>query len=429
MLSFLTRVIPLLLLGVVSVHSVQAAPADGFVLDKVVQVSRHGVRPPTDSAKLAKVTGRELPKWSVPDGHLTGHGYAAAVEMGRYRGQVLRAAGLLPNGCPAPGEVFVRASPLQRTQATATALLDGLFPGCGLQPSVVQGDKDALFQADKMPFARLDPQRAEDSVLARMGGSVAGAQARYRGAEQQLRNVICAEATACQYRDQPWQLVEDEEGRVAIKGLSLEANLGETFRLEYSEGLPLDQVAFGQGVTPAQVAQLTTLTKAKYDFINDSLYIASRGGSQLMNQISLALKQGTPQAVNDALGNPPDARFTLLVAHDTNISYLRTMLGFRWALGDYLEGNIPPVGSLQFERYKQLKTGRYFLRVAFEAQSLDQIRQLAPLATAQPPLHADLASGEGCVRTQAGLLCPMDVALKRLEQHIDRTALTAYSYR
>lgn len=188
-------------------------------------------------------------------------------------------------------------------------------------------------------------------------------------------------------------------------------------------------MAFGHGATVQQVAQLTTLTKAKYDFINDSLYIASRGGSQLMNQISLALKQGTPQAATDALGNPPDVRFTLLVAHDTNISYLRTLLGFRWTLGDYLEGNIPPVGSLQFERYKQLKTGRYFLRVAFEAQSLGQIRQLAPLTAAQPPLHADLASGKGCVSTQAGLLCPMEVALKRLDQHIDRTALTAYSYR
>ena len=147
-----------------------------------------------------------------------------------------------------------------------------------------------------------------------------------------------------------------------------------------------------------------------------------------MNQISLALKQGTPQATKDALGTPPDARFTLLVAHDTNISYLRTMLGFRWTLGDYLEGNIPPVGSLQFERYKQLATGRYFLRVAFEAQSLDQIRQLAPLTAAQPPLHADLAGGEGCVSTSVGVLCPLAGALQRLDRHIDRTALTPYHY-
>lgn len=421
------RLAPFFLVGLVSLQA-HAASADGYVLDKVVQVSRHGVRPPTDTPKLAKVTGRELPKWSVPDGQLTGHGYAAAVEMGRYRGQVLRTAGLLPNGCPAPGEVFVRASPLQRTRATASALLDGLFPGCGLQPSVVQGDQDALFQADKMPFARLDPQRAEDSVLARMGGSVAGAQARYQDAQQQLRKVICNGISACAYTDEPWQLAQDDDGRLAVKGLNTQANLGETFRLEYSEGLPLDQVAFGQGRSAQQVSQLTALTKAKYDFINDSPYIASRGGSQLMNQISLALKQGTPLTTNDPLAMPPDAPFTLLVAHDTNISYLRTLLGFRWTLGDYLEGNIPPVGSLQFERYKQVATGRYFLRVAFEAQSLEQIRQLTPLTVEQPPLHADMRGAEGCVDTAVGRLCPLALALQRLDQNIDRTALTSYHY-
>ena len=427
MFTCFVRFTPLVLASLISLQ-VHAAPADDFVLDKVVQVSRHGVRPPTDSAKLAKVTGRAQPRWSVPDGHLTGHGYAAAVEMGRYRGQVLRSAGLLPDGCPASGQVFVRASPLQRTQATALALLDGLFPGCGLQPSVVQGDKDALFQADKMPFARLDAQRAEDSVLARMGGSVAGAQARYRDAEQQLRNVICAGSAPCSYAEQPWQLTQDEDGRLAIKGLGTQANLGETFRLEYSEGLPLDQVAFGHGRSARQVSQLTALTKAKYDFINDSPYIASRGGSQLMNQIALALGQGTPQAKDDPLGMPPDTRFTLLVAHDTNISYLRTLLGFRWSLGDYLEGNIPPVGSLHFERYKQLSSGRYFLRVAFEAQSLEQIRQLTPLTRAQPPLHADMTGTQGCITASVGVLCPLDAALQRLDQNIDRTALTPYHY-
>ena len=427
MFACFVRFTPLLLASLVSLPA-HAAPVDGFVLDKVVQVSRHGVRPPTDSPKLAKVTGRALPGWSVPDGHLTGHGYAAAVEIGRYRGQVLRAAGLLPNDCPAPGEVFVRASPLQRTRATASALLDGLFPGCGLQPSVVQGDQDALFQADKMPFARLDPQRAEDSVLARMGGSVAGAQARYHDAEQQLREVVCAASTSCAYVDEPWQLTQDEDGRLAIKGLNTQANLGETFRLEYSEGLPLDQVAFGHGRSAQQVSRLTALTKAKYDFINDSLYIASRGGSQLMNQISLALKHGTPQAMDDPLGMPPDARFTLLVAHDTTISYLRTLLGFRWTLGDYLEGNIPPVGSLQFERYKQVATGRYFLRVAFEAQSLEQIRQLTPLTPSRPPLQADMPGAEGCVHTSAGVLCPLTSALQRLDRNVDRSALTPYHY-
>ena len=139
----------------------QAPTSDGYVLDKVVQVSRHGVRPPTASNEklLTSVTQRQWPTWLVPFGNLTGHGYTGAVEMGRYRGEVLRAAGLIPQGCPGANQLLVHASPLQRTKATAQALLDGMFPGCGLQPTYVTGEQDALFQANEMPFAALDPDR------------------------------------------------------------------------------------------------------------------------------------------------------------------------------------------------------------------------------------------------------------------------------
>ena len=63
----------------------QAPTSDGYVLDKVVQVSRHGVRPPTASNEklLTSVTQRQWPTWLVPFGNLTGHGYTGAVEMGR----------------------------------------------------------------------------------------------------------------------------------------------------------------------------------------------------------------------------------------------------------------------------------------------------------------------------------------------------------
>ena len=141
----------------------QTPTSDGYVLDKVVQVSRHGVRPPTESNEklLTSVTQRQWPTWLVPLGNLTGHGYTGAVEMGRYRGQVLRTAGLIPQGCPDAKNLLVHASPLQRTKATAQALLDGMFPGCGLQPTYVAGKQDALFQANEMPFAALDPVKSQ----------------------------------------------------------------------------------------------------------------------------------------------------------------------------------------------------------------------------------------------------------------------------
>ena len=408
----------------------QTPTSDGYVLDKVVQVSRHGVRPPTQSNEklLTTVTDRQWPTWLVPFGNLTGHGYTGAVEMGRYRGEVLRNAGLIAKGCPDASQLLVHASPLQRTKATAQALLDGMFPGCGLQPTYVTGEQDALFQANEMPFAALDPVKAKAEILKALGGSVEAAQARYKPFEEKLREVACLPGTDCPYGKEPWKLEQNAKGRFAIKGLSAGANMGEVFRLEYSQGLPLDKVAFGNARTAAEVSSLMVLTKAKYDYLNDIPYIASRGASELMNQISLELKQGTSLAVKDAPSAPPDVRLMLLVAHDTNISYLRTMLGFGWKLGDYIENNIPPVGTLQFERYQEVKTGEYFLRIAFEAQSMDQIRNLTQLSGGQKPLKADFQSAKGCRKTSVGLLCPLKDAMVKVDQNIDPTALTPYSF-
>ena len=79
----------------------------------------------------------------------------------------------------------------------------------------------------------------------------------------------------------------------------------------------------------------------------------------------------------------------LLVAHDTNIAYLRIMPGFGWKLGNYLENNILPADTLQLERYKHLNSGKDFLRIVFEAQSMAQIRNLSSLSNNQTPLQQD----------------------------------------
>lgn len=421
----------LLLASTLSPAAVAQTPtSDGYVLDKVVQVSRHGVRPPTASNEklLTKVTERHWPVWLVPFGNLTGHGYTGAVEMGRYRGDVLRSAGLLTKGCPDAKQILAHASPMQRTKATAQALLDGLFPGCGFQPTYVSGNQDPLFQANEMPFAALDPEKARAQILQALGGSVEAAQARYKPYEEQLKEVACLPGADCPYGKEKWVLEQNAKGRFSIKGLSAGANMGEVFRLEYSQGLPLEKVAFGHARTAAEVSSLMVLTKAKYDFLNDIPYIASRGASELMNQISLELKQGTSLAGKADPSTPPDVPLMLLVAHDTNISYLRTMLGFGWKLGDYIENNIPPVGTLQFERYKEVKTGEYFLRIAFEAQSMDQIRKLTSLSGTEKPLKADFESAKDCRKTSVGLLCPLKEAMSKVDQNIDPTALTPYTF-
>lgn len=112
----------------------QPVQAD-YVLEKVVEVSRHGVRPPSPDNRRAIENGsaRRWPDWLTADGNLTGHGYTAAWLKGRYESSYYREAGLLGEGCPKERDFHLIASPMQRTRATAQVLAEAAFRAATLR--------------------------------------------------------------------------------------------------------------------------------------------------------------------------------------------------------------------------------------------------------------------------------------------------------
>ncbi len=103
------------------------------------------------------------------------------------------------------------------------------------------------------------------------------------------------------------------------------------------------------------------------------------------------------------------------------------MLGFHWALGEYQPGNIPPTGTLAFERYRDANSGERFIRTTFLTQSPDQIRNLTPLTGNNVPLQVDFEQ-PGCKKTAVGTLCPLESFASTLSKAIDRTAMTTARY-
>ncbi|MEI7368119.1 histidine-type phosphatase [Pectobacterium sp. 1950-15] len=433
MLSHTTSRMPrtlLITMIIVSAFSTQAQAQDRYQLEKVVEVSRHGVRPPTESntTTLESGTAREWPQWVTRDGELTGHGYAATVLKGRDEGEYYRQQHLFASGCPTEQQIYVLASPLQRTRATAQAYVDGMFPGCGVATHAVEDEKqDPLFHGDKMGIGTLDPERAKAEVLKAMGGDLNIAYQQLQPSVEQLKQIVCKADNPCPVFDKPWAIKQDKDGSISISGLNTLANMSEVFLLEYSENLPQAQVAFGHVRNVQDLTPLMAPMTAKYDFTNDVPYIAQRGGSLFMQQIAQALAQGTQEEQDTAQGEPPAAPYLLYVAHDTNIAYLRTMLQFHWQLPDDTADNIPPAGSLVFERWRDTTTQQRFLRIYFQAQSLDQIRSLTPLSGQQTLLREELTS-QGCQQTEKGMLCPFDTALKSMRKSIDSSALAPVHY-
>lgn len=172
--------------------ALQSAAAADWQLEKVVELSRHGIRPPTAGNREAieAATGRPWTEWTTHDGELTGHGYAAVVNKGRAEGQHYRQLGLLQAGCPTAESIYVRASPLQRTRATAQALVDGAFPGCGVAIHYVSGDADPLFQTDKFAATQTDPARQLAAVKEKAGDLAQRRQA-LAPTIQLLKQAVC----------------------------------------------------------------------------------------------------------------------------------------------------------------------------------------------------------------------------------------------
>lgn len=405
--------------------SLMAHATPHYVLEKVVEISRHGVRPPTaDNRKEMEAgSGRPWTNWLTADGQLTGHGYSAAWLKGQYEGDQYRQLGLIGPGCPGAKDIFVWASPLQRTRATAEALTDGAFPGCGITIHHSPEKNDPLFQNQGPGYATLDQDTQRKGALAALGGSLSEAQKRLQPEISLLKKAVCQPDKPCPIFDKMWEIKFASDGRIMITGLDTLAAMAETLRLEWSENKPLDQVAFGHASSAAQIGKLMAMLTPKYDATNDQPYIAQRGGSLLMEQIAKALQQGvTPQ--QDA---PPETRWLLFVAHDVNIAYLRTLLNFSWQQGDYPRGTVQPAGSLVFERWKEMQSGKRFIRILFQGQSLDQIRQLSRVDAHQPLLVSELTF-KGCEKTSVGTLCPYESMLARITRNIDSTAVTTVRY-
>lgn len=404
--------------------TVQPALASSWTLDKVVSLTRHGVRPQTNTEKLNKATNLNWPSFDVADGNLTGHGYAGMLQQGAYMLAQWQEQGLkISNHCPSEDQFFLWSSPSPRIKATGKAIADGMFPGCGVMPLSVSGENGPLFELYDLGEAHPDKNVMKKQIMERMG-TPEQAAAHYKESVDLLRNTVCAkDKPSCEFLDKPWGVKFKESGKPQLKGPGeFGATIGETIRLQYSDNMPIADVAFGHGVDAKSVKALMAMHAAQYHLALDTPEFAAHSGSLLMRQILSALTAGTHLAKQW----PGDVRLerplVMLLGHDTNIAEIQTMLGLEWELPDYPANDIPPGATLSFARFHKAGSDKEFVRVRFEARTLDQWRSLSPLNDQQPLPHQDL-NVAGCESTDVGVLCPLDTVVKRASQLLVKDGL------
>ncbi len=400
-------------------------------LQMVVVLSRHGVRSPlTNQEEIDKYSAAPWPKWDVAPGIQTAHGNELIKLLGEWDRREFSSDGLLaPTGCADASHVTVFADTDQRTRETGKSLAEGMFPGCSVPVQVGPGGAgEPMFRATVAGVGRVDPELAFAAVSGRIGGDPNHLTEAYRPQLAALDRLLagCGHGPDNPKRISIFDIPSSMkpgggDPPVAARGpLVTGAALAENLLLEYAQGMSDADTGWGC-LDDATLRYLMQLDTARWDYGYRTPVIARAFASNLLDHILETMQQNvTAKSVPGAVGNVGD-RLVILVGHDSNIVTVAGSLGINWILDGRVD-DTPPGGELWFELWRSRADGKLFVRVAYTAQTLQQMRKAEPLTTANPPDFAPVFV-PACGRADG--TCTWEGFTAALQQAIDPANVSA----
>ncbi|AXO70637.1 TPA: bifunctional glucose-1-phosphatase/inositol phosphatase [Klebsiella variicola subsp. variicola] len=387
-----------------------AAP-EGYQLQQVLIMSRHNLRAPlaNNGSVLEQSTAKAWPQWDVPGGQLTTKGGVLEVYMGHYMREWLAQQKLVTSGeCPPENAVYAYANSLQRTVATAQFFITGAFPGCGIavhhQPQM--GTMDPTFN----PVITDDSPAFREKALQAMEKERQGMQLTesYKLLETMIdyrNSPSCKEKQVCSLSEGKDTFSAGYQHEPGVSGpLKVGNSLVDAFTLQYYEGFPKDQVAWGEITSDKQWQVLSKLKNGYQDSLFTSVAVAQNVAKPLVKYID-----------NVLVGEEANkAKVTLLVGHDSNIASLLTALDFKpYQLPGQYE-RTPIGGKLLFQRWHDSAGNRDLMKIEYVYQSTEQLRNADALTLQAPPQRVTLALN-GCPVDDQGF-CPLETFKKVINE-------------
>jgi len=376
---------------------------EGYQLQQVLMMSRHNLRAPlaNNGSVLEQSTPNKWPEWDVPGGQLTTKGGVLEVYMGHYMREWLAEQGMVKSGeCPAPNTVYTYANSLQRTVATAQFFVTGAFPGCDVP--VHHQEKMGTMDPTFNPVITDDSAAFSEQAVAAMEKELSKLQ--LTDSYQLLEKIVnykdspaCKEKQQCSLVDGKNTFSAKYQQEPGVSGpLKVGNSLVDAFTLQYYEGFPMDQVAWGEIKSDQQWKVLSKLKNGYQDSLFTSPEVARNVAKPLVSYIDKAL-------VTDRTSAP---KITVLVGHDSNIASLLTALDFKpYQLHDQNE-RTPIGGKIVFQRWHDSKANRDLMKIEYVYQSAEQLRN-ADALTLQAPAQRVTLELSGCPIDADGF-CPMD---------------------
>ncbi|WP_215746348.1 histidine-type phosphatase [Gluconobacter sp. P1C6_b] len=349
-----------------------ASASSGPVLEKVVLLSRHGIRSPTASpASLKAKTGFDWPEWSVAPGEMTPHGAAALGAMIQaVRLHYLHLSfGPLQN-CSDQIRVWADGAD-HRTQQTGQVWARDVAPDCSVKAQWQVRGADPVYNA--IAAGRSVPPRLETEQAFASALPVSRTVEVQRGL-QALQMLMApgacdggAPTSHCLQDDSQleWKKAAPHlSGAVATGGMAAESLL-----LLYSEGFPVDVFGSAKENVPGLLKTVMPVHEAE-SLLLRRLPVVAQARNGIMAQNIREFLADRP--VTDIPGVTTSTRLLVLAGHDTNQDAMAAIFGLSWTFADQPDSTAPDT-VLAFERWRY-PDRHVEVRVRIFHQSLEELR-------------------------------------------------------
>ncbi len=380
-------------------------------LEKVVLMVRHGLRAPlAEEAPVGDMAQAPWPTWPVDHSMLTARGYEGMRLLGVYDREAYAARGLFEaSGCPLGGSVRVHASPSPRAIASAKAMIEGFAKGCAIPVShAPAGGIDAIFDPGGAKVVTSDARAAIASIDQATGGIAALAR-RHAAAFHTLEDVLGCRAKGMTH---PCDILSEASVLEASKNdpasfdfegpIMTASGTAQVFLLEYAQGFPQAKVGWGRA-DPAAIEKMGELHSLLFDVLVRPPYQAARQSAVLGRRILASLR------------DPSGPRLDLVVGHDNNVNGMAAVLGVSFKVDGYARNDATVGGALGFELLRDSRSAQRYVRVIYQSQTLEQLRELTPLSLAHPPAYATLPVA-ACGRADG--LCTLEDFTRLVESRL-----------
>lgn len=379
---------------------------DPTILRQFIVFARHGVRSAAlPSSTLAAFAARQYPEFGVPTGYLTPNGAKAETLMGSYFRAYLLSQGLISGNDSADSQhAYFRANSIQRSNISAQSRAAGLFPNATtLVYSYPLGKPDPVFDPIAAGTVVVDPLRAVQETNGKYKG--AALQSALSAEYSLIRSVLFnypygttppppVPANLVDPTSLPIPLTANTSNVQTVNvinagGLANTLYAADPFVMQYTDGMPMQNVAWGQ-MSLAQISQQTRIITLDFAIEMGTPYLNQLQSSNAAAHILRSMEQAVTGRRIPGAFTDRDKDLLVVSSSDAYIMGVANLLDMHWVLPGYQPDYIPPGGSLVFELRQVISNGEYIVRAYFTSQTFDQLRNLTPLTADVPPATMQL---------------------------------------